>query len=386
MPSGSKRILFLIRNIGDYHAPRLLRLQQEALEAGHEFLAVEAADRSSLYAHRQTRAALLKTGIHHLSLHGTGRLDILRKLARTTWKFRPDVLFTLGYSDEIALCGLVMGKALGARVFFLADSKADDQPRRAAGEAVKARILRRYDGALVAGERHKSYFAGLGVKSDVIQVGYDVVDNGYFAQRAARFRTKSNLVHTMGVVPPRYVLLVSRLIPRKRVDRALDIYAASHLPGSQVKLLIIGQGPQEQHLQERVEALGIAEHVICRREVKSSMMPLFYAFAEALLLTSEYDQWGLSVNEAMACGIPALVTSRCGCAGEIVLHESNGFVWDGVSTQTGAALLNRLVLEQETRERFSAAAARTMTEWGLSRFATGAMKLVSGIDASRAKH
>ena len=385
MPSGSKRILYLIRNIGDHHAPRLLRLQREALEAGHEFLAVEAADRSSLYAHRQTRAALLKKAIQHVSLHGAGRLDILRKLAREISKYKPDVLFTIGYSDEIALCGLVMGKALGSRVFFLADSKADDQPRRAAGEAIKARILRRFDGALVAGERHKSYFASLGVRPESIRVGYDVVDNEYFAGRAARLRTKSNLVRSLGILPDRYVILVSRLIPRKRNDRALDIYAASHLPASNVRLLIIGEGPERHRLQERVHALGIAEEVICRREVKNSMMPLFYAFADALLLTSEYDQWGLSVNEAMACGVPALVTGRCGCGGEIVLHERNGFVWDGLSTQTGANLLDRLVLEPETRERFSAAAVQTMTEWGLARFADAAMNMVDGANARQAQ-
>ncbi|MDE3186020.1 MAG: glycosyltransferase family 4 protein [Acidobacteriota bacterium] len=381
MPSGSKRVLFLIRNIGDYHASRLLRLQREALKAGHKFLAVEAADRSSLYAHRQTRAGLLKQAIQSVSLHGAGRLDILRKLAPEISLYKPDVIFTIGYSDAIALCGLAMGKALGSRVFFLADSKADDQPRRTLSEAVKARILRCFDGALVAGERHRAYFASLGVKPESIQTGYDVVDNEYFAQRAARFRGKASRVRSLRIVPARYVLLVSRLIPRKRVDRALEIYAASRLPASQVKLLIIGQGPEQNRLQEQAQASGIAEHIICRREVKSCMMPLFYAFADALLLTSEYDQWGLSVNEAMACGVPALVTGRCGCAGEIVLHDRNGFVWDGVSTPEGAALLDRLVLEPETRERFSAAAAQTMTEWGLARFADAAMSMVDGANA-----
>ncbi len=385
MTSGSKRIIFLIRHIGDYHAPRLMRLQRDALEAGHEFLVIEAADQSSLYAHRQARAALLKQGIHHVSLHGAGSLNILRKLTPEISQYKPDVIFTIGYSDAVALCGLAMGKALGARVCFLADSKADDQPRRALREAIKARILRRYDGALVAGERHKSYFAGLGVRPESIETGYDVIDNNYFAERAARFRGKASLVRSLGIVPSRYVLLVSRLIPRKRVDRALQIYAASRLAASQVKLLIIGQGPEQSRLREQVQASGLLEHVLFRSEVKSTMMPLFHAFAEALLLTSEYDQWGLSVNEAMACGTPALVTSRCGCAGEIVLHKSNGFVWDGVSTQTGAALLDRLVLEPETRQRFSTAAIRTMKEWGLARFATAAMKLVDAGDANPAQ-
>lgn len=381
MTSGAKCILFLIRNIGDYHAPRLLRLQQSAQGAGHQFLVIEAADRSSFYTHRQTRAALLKPSIQHLALHAGGRVHILGKLVRAVGRFKPDVIFTLGYSDEIALCGLLMGKALGSRVFFLADSKADDQPRHAASEAIKARILRRFDGALVAGERHKSYFAGLGVNPATIQVGYDVVDNAYLAGRAARLRAKSKLVRSLGILPARYVLVVSRLVPRKRVDRALALYATSGLPARSVKLVLIGQGPEKERLLQHAQALGITEHVVHRSEVKNSMMPLFYTFAEALLLTSEYDQWGLCVNESMACGTPALVTSRCGCAGEIVLHGQNGFVWDGVAMQEGASLLDRLVLDAETHQQLSAAALQTIAQWNLARFASAAMDLVNSSSA-----
>ncbi len=381
MPSGSKRILFLIRNIGDYHAPRLLRLQQRALEAGDEFLVLEAADRSSFYAHPQTRAALLKPSLHFVALHGTSHRDIIQRIVREMRRYRPSVVFALGYSDAIALTGLATGKAIGARVFFLSDSKADDQPRRAASEAVKARILHCYNGALVAGERHKAYFASLGVNPATILTGYDVIDNAYFAQRAARFRAKASLVQALGIVPARYVLVVSRLVPRKRVDRALALYAASRLPASNVSLLLIGQGPEEEQLFQQARTLGIAEHVLHRREVPNSTMPLFYTFADALLLTSEYDQWGLCVSEAMACGTPALVTSRCGCAGEIVLHGENGFVWNGASPDDGARLLDQLALDAETRSHFSAAALHAIAQWDLDRFAQSAMRLVHGDDA-----
>lgn len=383
MPSGSKRILFLIRNIGDYHAPRLLRLQQSALAAGHQFLVLEAADRSSFYTHRQTRAARLKQSLHHIALHGKSRRDIVQRIVREMRRYRPDVVFTLGYSDAIALTGLAMGKAMSARVFFLSDSKADDQPRRATSELIKMRVLRLFDGALVAGQRHKAYFASLGLQPGTIQTGYDVVDNAYFAQRAARFRAKASLVRALCVLPARYVLVVSRLVSRKRVDRALALYAASRLPASGVSLLLIGAGPEEDALLQQARSLGIAQHVFQRREVPNHMMPLFYAFSDALLLTSEYDQWGLCVNEAMACGTPALVTSRCGCAGEIVLHDQNGFVWDGASTDEGASLLDRLVLDAETRQRFSTAAQQTIAQWDLDRFAGAAMYLIAGAEGSR---
>ena len=54
----------------------------------------------------------------------------------------------------------------------------------------------------------------------------------------------------------------------------------------------------------------------------------YYAFAEAVVLPSRREPWGLVVNEAMAAGLPVIVSNRCGCAGDLVEHGINGFLFE----------------------------------------------------------
>ncbi len=378
MSKRTERVLFLIRNVGDYHAPRLLKLHERLAADGIAFEVMEACDRSAFYTHRQTRAPLLKLQLNCISLHATSRPKIVLLTLLELFRFRPQVIFVLGYTDELSLTGLIAGRLLGARVYFVSDSKADDQPRGPKKEKVKSKLIRRFTGALVAGERHKAYFAGLGVPARAIEVGWDVVDNDYLAARAEAFRRKSGLLRKLNVVPEKYVLLVSRMVQRKRVGLALELFAASELPRRGMHLVIIGDGPEAACIRARIEELQLEDKVSIRPEVKNTMMPLFYSQAKALLLVSEYDQWGLTVSEAMACGVPALVTPRCGCAGEIVHHGENGFVWDGENVDEGATLLNQLALDPETQCRFRKAAQDIIHAWGLERFAESAKSLALG--------
>jgi glycosyltransferase involved in cell wall biosynthesis len=52
------------------------------------------------------------------------------------------------------------------------------------------------------------------------------------------------------------------------------------------------------------------------------------ALSNVLVLTSVSETWGLVVNEAMVCGLPVIVSDRCGCVPELVHHGENGFVFD----------------------------------------------------------
>ena len=61
---------------------------------------------------------------------------------------------------------------------------------------------------------------------------------------------------------------------------------------------------------------------------KADELPPLYAFAGCFVLPSTREPWGLVVNEAMACGLPVLVSERCGCAEDLVVAESNGFTFN----------------------------------------------------------
>lgn len=378
MPKTMRRVCFVVNHIGDYHASRLSLCQEQLLLAGHELIAIEASRSSAFYAHRQRRAAALKDAIGCIRLiEGPGKPKKALALWRALKTVRPSHIFTIGYSDELALTSLLFAKVNRLPIFFMSDSKADDQERSAWSEWIKAGLLRLFDGALVAGARHRSYFRSLGM-SGPIEIGYDVIDNRFFRARGARLERRASFLLRKGILPERYVICVSRLVSRKRVDVALRIYAASSAPQYGVRFVLIGSGPEEAAILETARQLGVDKMICHLRDVPNSIMPIFYRRSEALLLTSEYDQWGLCVNEAMALGIPCIVTSRCGVAGEIVEHGKSGFVVPPGGVEIAAGFLRQLLSDKSLRNAMSLSATNTIDQWDLPRFGAGVAKLVEG--------
>jgi glycosyltransferase involved in cell wall biosynthesis len=77
-------------------------------------------------------------------------------------------------------------------------------------------------------------------------------------------------------------------------------------------------------------------------------VPAYYGLASCLVLPSISETWGLVVNEAMAAGLPVLVSQRCGCVPELVQPGVNGYVFDPLDTEGLARLLG--VMSSETAD------------------------------------
>jgi glycosyltransferase involved in cell wall biosynthesis len=103
----------------------------------------------------------------------------------------------------------------------------------------------------------------------------------------------------------------------------------------------------------------------------------FYALAGCLVLPSHAETWGLVVNEALACGLPVLVSRQCGCAETLVKPGTNGWIFDSRDADGLAALMGRIAsLSDKERAAMSGASRAMVSDWGLERFAQGAWEAV----------
>jgi glycosyltransferase involved in cell wall biosynthesis len=106
-------------------------------------------------------------------------------------------------------------------------------------------------------------------------------------------------------------------------------------------------------------------------------LPAWYGLASAFVHASTTEQWGLVVNEAMASGLPVIVSERCGCAPDLVEHGVNGFTFDPYDVPALADLMQRVAaMTDERRAAMGAAGQRIIADWGPERFADGLMKAV----------
>ena len=100
-------------------------------------------------------------------------------------------------------------------------------------------------------------------------------------------------------------------------------------------------------------------------------LPTYYASAGAFIHASTIEQWGLVVNEAMASGLPVLVSNRCGCAKDLVREGVNGFTFDPYNEEQLADLMVRIASDEVARYQMGARSREIIAEWGTDRFASG---------------
>lgn len=201
-------------------------------------------------------------------------------------------------------------RRLGVPVMVRGDSQLGT-PRRAALRLAKElafpRVMKLFDGYLYVGQRNRAYLEHYGAPTDRLFFSPHCVDNAAF--RAASQRAEG--------AAGRRVLFVGRLVPYKR---PLDVVAAAArlaAAGRPIELTIAGAGELEGDLRTAAQAAGLG--VTFLGFVNQSRLPEVYAAADALVLPSGAEEtWGLVVNEAMACGVPAVVSDAVGCGPDLV--------------------------------------------------------------------
>jgi glycosyltransferase involved in cell wall biosynthesis len=217
------------------------------------------------------------------------------------------------------------------------------------------------DLVLVPSTASKRFVCSLGVPEDRVVVTPYVVDNDYISAVAGR--TDRKKVREEWQVPHEAVVVVfcAKFLPRKRPQDALRAFAQADVPNSY--LVMIGDGPLRESLKAEVEELALADRVRFPGLIKYSRLPEAYAASDVLVFSSEHEPYGLPVNEAMICGIPAIVSDRIGAGYDLVEHGATGFVYSSGNVDELAAILREVLPDRERLKRMGENARARMQRW-----------------------
>ena len=111
-------------------------------------------------------------------------------------------------------------------------------------------------------------------------------------------------------------------------------------------------------------------------------LPAYYGCAAAFVHVSLTEPWGLVVNEAMASGLPVVVSRRCGCAADLVEEGKNGFVVDPMDSDGIARALVALSRPGCAFAAMGRASETIIARWGLDAFVTGMQNAVAAAQAA----
>jgi glycosyltransferase involved in cell wall biosynthesis len=135
-------------------------------------------------------------------------------------------------------------------------------------------------------------------------------------------------------------------------------------------LVLLGDGPLREKLNTQLSTLNLNEHVHLPGFKPYDELPVYYASANAFVHASAADQWGLVVNEAIASGLPVIVSDRCGCAPELV--NGNGFTFDpNNEDELATRLLEMASLSDQERKQLGENSYEIAANFAPERFGEG---------------
>ena len=231
--------------------------------------------------------------------------------------------------------------------------------------------------------------------SDRIFTGYDVVDNSYFRQKVEEVGGRKSEVRKQDQLPENYFLASARFIEKKNLPRLIRAYAeyrrlcrasvpdaeSAQGPGNPPSprlrrtgppwdLVLLGDGPLRKTLNSQLSTLNLHDYVHLPGFKQYNELPVYYALAKAFVHPSTTEQWGLVVNEAIASGLPVIVSNRCGCVPELV--NGNGFTFDPFDEHELAThLLQMTALSDDERKQLAEASYTIAANFAPDRFGEG---------------
>jgi len=238
-------------------------------------------------------------------------------------------------------------------------------PDHGVRKSIVGRFLRKAKAVIaVSADLESKLRDNLGVEASkitVIDVGCDL----------RRFRptppgTKAMAKERVGLPPDTAtILFVGSLISRKGLDfllRALSKQSASR----QLKLLLVGRGPDHGQLLKLADRLGISDRILWLGERSNDELPDWYSAADIFVLPSRSEGTPTVLLEAMASGCP-IVASRVGGIPEVITHGINGLLFDVDDGTQFERQLTCLLDDAGTRERLGARAHLDAKDHSLER-------------------
>jgi glycosyltransferase involved in cell wall biosynthesis len=250
-------------------------------------------------------------------------------------------------------------------VWFRGDSTLLDETggvRQILRRAFLTFVYRHTDFAFYVGENNRQYYLKHGFSKNRLFFAPHAIDNHRFSDPGGEMRREAAKWRAeLGIGEEEIaVLFVGKFESKK--DPELLIRAALQLDKPGVHFIFTGNGVLENSLKTMSQGKPRFHFIPFQNQ---SRMPVVYNLGDILALPSQGpgETWGLTVNEAMACGKAILVSNRCGCAVDLVEPGKNGWVFAAGNTAECAGMLDQMTVSREQTRKMGEFSGKKIASW-----------------------
>jgi glycosyltransferase involved in cell wall biosynthesis len=315
----------------------------------------------------------LGTGYTSRLMRVRGGLDW--KLLRQAWSDR-DSLYIVGDwahlpTLSVVLCRLIRGRPVALRV----DTPQEQLPRRQPKKWLRSRFLHwllpRVDRIFATSEPAFRVLESMGAKPD------QLVDFPFYTSLTPSVDTNSPewsprrtaMRANVGCGDSDLVfVMVGTIFPKKGMDLGVRAFAQFQSTcARRCGMLIAGDGPQRNELEQLICSLGIASSVKILGWQEPEGLEATILASDAMIHAARYDPFPVAVLDAMRLGRPVIGSDVCGSVQARVVHGENGLVFPSGDVDALAACLARVGEQPELLLEWGASARRVAEEWPVER-------------------
>lgn len=363
------------------------RLRQGLTELGHQVLIVAPSYpkiKSNEHFILRVRALL------PLGKHKEFRLANIfsPKLYRQVVRFRPDIIH-VHHPFWLGSAGLFVGRSLNIPVIYTYHTRLEHYAhyvplpgplfRNLVSHAMVRRFANRCNGVIVPTESAEEYLRTIGVRRPILvqPTGIDIekysaVSDQQINQLRAQYAPNGE----------RILISISRLSQEKNIDFLLNaISVLKKTSDRPFRLLIIGDGPEQHRIKNRINELSLTNTISLLGAVPPESIPAYCRMGSIFLFASRSETQGMVILEAMASGMPVVAVRSSGID-DIIENGVNGFKTPPNAGEW-CARIDQLMNDSALYDRLSANAKSTAANYSIIRFGENIQRFYADILTAR---
>lgn len=342
------KVLILNNDLRVYWKGRLVYLHQFLASKNIDLYAAELFGQGSPYAFDpyNNKAPWWSCLFPDKSADQLSKTAIKNTLFPLLDKIDPDVIIGPSIVFYAGALGIRWAKKNRRKFIMFDDAKPSQFKRNPVVQWVKDTITAQADALWLPSADYDTEYGKFRQKGLEFIYGYSCINNDLF-----KFKEKK-------AVGSNTIITVARLVPIKNLDTLLRAWqiVGQTVPGS--KLTIIGDGPERGNLEKLAAGLNLPA-VNFAGAIANENIPAYFYHADAFILPSLSETWGLVVNEAMAARLPVLLSNKINACHTLLQEGVNGFSFEPESADDMAGAITKyLQLDIDAKEKMSANSLR----------------------------
>jgi len=356
------KIAVVTNILSPYRIP-LFEAMSELVDSLKVFLMVSKEENRHWVLQKSSFQCEILQGFHWRPPGYESSIHFNYRVSRALENYNPDIVVSGGFTFANIQAARYCHQRGKSYIGWGEVSLRDKSSRSIIRKLIRYYITKHSSGTIASSTESKQAYLSYGADANNVLVSLLPIDVNHYHSSIQKLQQTSHINDFKRRFPGKVLLSIGQLIPRKGYQEMLEIYERVILTQPDVSLVILGEGPSREKLENIVSGKGL-KNVYFEGFIQLDNVPKYMAISDVFVFHTLFDTFGAVLSEAMSAEM-VVVSSVHACAtGDLVRDGQNGFVFDPLKiTEATEIILNILSLDEMVSKKIGAEAYKSVVQY-----------------------